>query len=272
MPHALPSTPPTLEQRRSSCHGFTLVELLVVLAILSLLMGLLLPALKTVKESSRTSRCLANLRQVGMAIVGYTHDQEGYLPPGSISTLQTTYGASGWPGKLALEDLVEIPRSASPPGGLQNSPFICPSTIASYAPSNAGFDYTVKANASEDEPQMMTLFTWGPTLGIFGITSYVGHGAYNGNTSATKHIFDELHNALGQVTRTKTLSSFDRQAKRPAIWDGTALMHNGGIARIAARHQNRTKTNFVFLDGHADGFNTFTTCQPAYKVDFILEP
>ena len=52
--------------------GFTLVELLVVIAIIAVLIGLLLPAVQSARESARRSQCQSNMRQVGMAFVTYS--------------------------------------------------------------------------------------------------------------------------------------------------------------------------------------------------------
>lgn len=67
--------------------GFTLVELLVVLAIIALLIALLLPSLNRARETARRVTCLSNVRQLTAAAVLYTIDNRGYLPEaGSTNT------------------------------------------------------------------------------------------------------------------------------------------------------------------------------------------
>jgi prepilin-type N-terminal cleavage/methylation domain-containing protein/prepilin-type processing-associated H-X9-DG protein len=65
--------------------GFTLLELLVVVAIVALLATLLLPALVKAKEQGRSSVCKNNMRQLGLAMVLYADDDGDYLPwPGDV--------------------------------------------------------------------------------------------------------------------------------------------------------------------------------------------
>lgn len=66
----------------SGRKGYTLVELLVVIAIIAIIAAITLPVLIQVKETSRKSYCAENLRQLGSAITRYLDDNNGYgLPP-----------------------------------------------------------------------------------------------------------------------------------------------------------------------------------------------
>ena len=60
--------------------GFTLVELLVTLAVIGVLIGLLLPTLQAAREAARGTACLAKLRQLGIALNVYLVDHDGVLP------------------------------------------------------------------------------------------------------------------------------------------------------------------------------------------------
>ena len=87
--------------------GFTLVELLVVMAIISILIALLLPAVQMAREAARRSRCSNHLRQVGLALLNYESTHKT-LPPGGLSTAAGWYGHSWWVRMLPYIEEQEI--------------------------------------------------------------------------------------------------------------------------------------------------------------------
>jgi len=84
--------------------GFTLVELLVVVSIISLLAALLLPALAKARDSGRKAVCISNLRQIGVAIHVYADDHHGVIPYGPKAppfiTPSSLYPSTGAPTSL----------------------------------------------------------------------------------------------------------------------------------------------------------------------------
>jgi prepilin-type N-terminal cleavage/methylation domain-containing protein/prepilin-type processing-associated H-X9-DG protein len=117
--------------------GFTLVELLMVIAIVALLAALLLPALAAAKDRGRRAACVSNLRQIGLAIRSYADDDEGKIPygpkappfagpssfypstgtPTSLLSLQS--GAPAALGLLLDKELAHTPRVLFCPGADQ---------------------------------------------------------------------------------------------------------------------------------------------------------
>lgn len=72
---------------RARCvQGFTLVELLVTLAIIGLLAALLAAALPAAMKKTRTHKCSTNLRSFGVALIGFADDHDGKLRLGALNS------------------------------------------------------------------------------------------------------------------------------------------------------------------------------------------
>jgi prepilin-type processing-associated H-X9-DG protein/prepilin-type N-terminal cleavage/methylation domain-containing protein len=67
--------------RHGKREAFTLVELLVVIGIIAVLIAILLPALGRARTAAKTTKCLANLRQIGMGFSMYRNEWGNFLPP-----------------------------------------------------------------------------------------------------------------------------------------------------------------------------------------------
>jgi prepilin-type N-terminal cleavage/methylation domain-containing protein len=76
----LPSVSALFERPRAACRGFTLVELLVVIAVLALLAALLFPVLSQARHTAYRNTCVSNLQQLGVAFALYASDYDEILP------------------------------------------------------------------------------------------------------------------------------------------------------------------------------------------------
>lgn len=129
-----------ISMRPANLRAFTILELLITASIISLLIGLLLPAVMSARESARRIQCSSNLRELGLSVQQY-HDVARKLPPAWSPASDGTTGY-GWAVELLpyLEEanvyqLVprKLPIAATQNDQLRNTDLTimrCPSDIA----------------------------------------------------------------------------------------------------------------------------------------------
>lgn len=125
-------------------HGgpmsFTMIELLVVIAIIGILASLLLPALKRARESSKMIACTSNTRQIGMGVIQYNGDNDGYYPPDGCYNRNGSASRSraGWWPSLIYSYVTGLDEPIDSwgavwwplPGGFRQSVFCCPTILS----------------------------------------------------------------------------------------------------------------------------------------------
>lgn len=81
---------------RKSKRRFTLVELLVVLVVIIMLVSMLLPALKNARDSVKSTVCKSNERHIGILMMNYVQDNNGWLPAGDYNASNAQSMPEDW--------------------------------------------------------------------------------------------------------------------------------------------------------------------------------
>ncbi len=117
---------PRSTSSRANPTGFTLVELLVVIAVIMLLLGLLVPSLRATREAARSVICVSQLRQIGTAFEAYKSnhselfpyaDDSLDIPAGRVQPIDTLSSLLG----------VNAPAPTGPDSTGSAAPWRCPS-------------------------------------------------------------------------------------------------------------------------------------------------
>lgn len=98
--------------------AFTLIELLTVIAVIAVLSAILIPAVGRARESANQSKCVSNLRQIGVAVQSYANDHKGRYPEASFS------GPDGKPWCRVIEPYVGMESDGTESGNLFHCPAV----------------------------------------------------------------------------------------------------------------------------------------------------
>ncbi len=103
---------------RRSHSAFTLLEALVVTAIIATLVSLLLPTLQAARHAARSAGCLRNLQAIGIGIMQYAAAYDDYIPPGEFFDVRGDYPLrirrDSWETLLINDAMLVAPRSPAP--------------------------------------------------------------------------------------------------------------------------------------------------------------
>lgn len=228
--------------------GFTLIELVVVVAILCVLGALLTPAAEKARATAQERTCASNLRAWGVAFLLYAGDHQGYLPHTDGRERNATPGVSdpahpeheqGYmdvlPPYLGERPWRDYPDGGKPTGGIWQCPraHALPDSAYSYSPSRQGY------------------FS-------YAMNSYLEHDFYFG-LPANAELQPSFLALSKCVTPAQTILMFE-QTLNPSQGSGqkgslrTAGLFAAEDARALAERHSHTRgglgSNVLYLDGH----------------------
>ena len=121
---------------------FSLIELLITIAIIAILAGMLLPALNSARGKARSISCLSNQRQVGMLFLQYATAFGEVLPLWKVSVTAAASGAASYQwAQFFMENEIKVARSGP-------HIYFCPENVVKYR--NSDFTYGVRTGGWGD--------------------------------------------------------------------------------------------------------------------------
>ena len=240
---------------------FTLLELLIVIAIIGILLSLLLPSLTKAKEQAKMAYCLANQKQIAAAFILYATNHDSFMPPGDHH----------FPNLLVNNDYLTAPRKVPAASWSEftvdveltkeASVFKCPSGLEDRISNNViAFNWNIINHPESMRPWRSMndsisgkggIDVW---YGVPGI-SYKA-GTRNGAKSGVAFNNFRVRDRNPKDPWPQLFRIIDGE-KSLMLHDGSNGIntHAGTGGRISARHVFGKYTNALFFDGHASPAN-----------------
>jgi prepilin-type N-terminal cleavage/methylation domain-containing protein len=144
-PHNSPRASKGIPFLSRSFPAFTLIELLIVIAIISVLAALLLPAFSRAKAKSRNAVCISQLRQLGTATRLYTDENNNVLPTAELLPNMPIDPAK--PQPRICDILGPYVGRANPSTNASTSVFKCPAdTVGRFASEGSSYQWNTELN------------------------------------------------------------------------------------------------------------------------------
>ena len=179
-------------------RGFTLIELISVIAIIALLAGLLFPVVGRVMDNADTIRCLSNLKQIGACINLYCADHNNTLP-----YIETDPTNPVYPEGTKVEPIATVLK----PYGIAPGVLTCPADL------KAKLNYTKDAAVGKSFfEEKKTSYEWRPTFDgelINAPKIYTPRGSFNVPMNRVRLLVDFVNAGEAPHQRTPESSSYN---------------------------------------------------------------